>query len=67
MGDEARWCRKCELPFIGPTCEKGHPVFMYSKKIPEGKEDLLNLSTADRLKAAEAAAKAVQLEAAEKM
>ena len=46
MADAPRYCKKCELPFVGPTCPKGHPVFLYSKKIPEGKEELLNMSQA---------------------
>ena len=31
-----RYCRKCQVAFHGATCAAGHPIFMYSKTIPDG-------------------------------
>ena len=31
-----RWCQRCKLIFKDNTCKAGHPVFMYSTKIPAG-------------------------------
>eukprot|EP01043_Picozoa_sp_COSAG02_P029415 COSAG02_NODE_1830_length_10733_cov_38.842580_2_plen_585_part_00 len=31
-----RYCKKCGVAFHGGTCAAGHPIFLYSKTIPEG-------------------------------
>ena len=32
---EPRWCKRCEKVFTADKCDAGHPVFSYTKKIPE--------------------------------
>ncbi len=33
-----RYCKKCGVAFHGETCAAGHPIFLYSRTIPEGVE-----------------------------
>jgi hypothetical protein len=29
-----RWCKKCQVAFEGDACSKGHPNFLYTRKVP---------------------------------
>lgn len=35
-GMAPRYCKKCKVAFHGPTCPAGHPIYLYSKAIPDG-------------------------------
>ena len=31
-----RYCKKCQVAFNGQVCPGGHPIYVYSKKVPDG-------------------------------